>query len=320
MPHRPSPPVRRSLAAVAGAGALIAVLAVPSLASSNASVGTQTVSRTTAASTTASTTAPPVVAGSGYLALGDSVTFGYRESDTYPSPDYSEASTFVGYPEYVANALGLNVTNASCPGETSSSFIETTATNNGCEENLNGTPGYRATFPLHVSYSGSQLAFAESFLESHRSTRLVSLMIGGNDVLICDGVENNDGCSSELPAVLELVERNVTTILEGIRDTAGYTGQLVVVNYYSIDSTDPTVNQTFSELDQAIDDAAEPYDVEVARGDTAFVSASAGSAGNSCLAGLLTQLTGSSIGTCGTHPTAAGQVVLAQTVEAAITK
>ena len=32
----------------------------------------------------------PVVAGSGYLALGDSVSFGYREPANLPTPDYPD--------------------------------------------------------------------------------------------------------------------------------------------------------------------------------------------------------------------------------------
>jgi hypothetical protein len=75
----------------------------------------------------------PVVAGSGYLALGDSVSFGFREADTAPPPDYHRAATFVGYPEDVGAALGLRVTNAACPGETSASLIRADARSNGCE-------------------------------------------------------------------------------------------------------------------------------------------------------------------------------------------
>jgi hypothetical protein len=33
-------------------------------------------------------TTPPAVPGSRYLALGDSVTFGYREPTTVPAPNY----------------------------------------------------------------------------------------------------------------------------------------------------------------------------------------------------------------------------------------
>ena len=69
--------------------------------------------------------APPGHADrSDYLALGDSVTFGYREAANLPTPDYSDAASFVGYPEDVGAALGLDVANAACPGETSTSLVE----------------------------------------------------------------------------------------------------------------------------------------------------------------------------------------------------
>jgi len=38
---------------------------------------------------------PPITAGSRYLALGDSVTFGYQEPQVIPAPDYSNAASFV---------------------------------------------------------------------------------------------------------------------------------------------------------------------------------------------------------------------------------
>ena len=53
-----------------------------------------------------------------YLALGDSVAFGYS-----PLLDHSNATNFIGYPTPVATALKETLTNAACPGETSSHFI-----------------------------------------------------------------------------------------------------------------------------------------------------------------------------------------------------
>src|SRR5215469_18470982 len=50
-----------------------------------------------------------------YLALGDSVAFGYVPPQAVPAPDYFDASSFVGYPEDAAQALHLQVSNASCP-------------------------------------------------------------------------------------------------------------------------------------------------------------------------------------------------------------
>jgi lysophospholipase L1-like esterase len=250
--------------------------------------------------------------GSGYLALGDSVVFGYREADNLPTPDYSQPDTFVGYPEDVAADLSLNVTNASCPGETSASLIDATAPSNGCEN------GYRAAFPLHTAYSGSQLDFAVQFLRTHHQTRLVSLMIGANDGFLCQKT-TPDQCQSELPALLQKVGANVATILQRIRDDAHYNGQIVIVNYYSLDYRSAVQNGLSQALNGAVDAAAQPFDVQVADGFAAFQSAALQTGGDTCAAGLLTTLP---TGGCGTHvhPSVTGQALLAEAVDRAVRK
>ncbi len=160
----------------------------------------------------------PGPAGQDYLALGDSVTFGYREADTSPPPNYSDASSFVGFPEDVGAALGFTVANAACTGESSASFISNNGQSNGCESFHGSGPGYRTTYPLHVSYRGTQLQYAVQFLEGHPHTRLVSLMIGYNDLFVCQET-TADRCASEVPAVLKQVSTNVADILGAIRNT-----------------------------------------------------------------------------------------------------
>ena len=66
-----------------------------------------------------------------YLAFGDSVAFGFRPVTS--AATYLNPANFIGYPEDVAKALRLNLANASCPGETTSSMINTSAPSNGCE-------------------------------------------------------------------------------------------------------------------------------------------------------------------------------------------
>src|ERR1700751_924980 len=97
----------------------------------------------------------PVTSGARYLALGDSIAFGYRESNAVQAPNYAKASTFHGYPELVARDLGLKLTNAACPGETAQSFITAGDLDHGCTVGGDGTsPGYRAAgFPLHTTYA-----------------------------------------------------------------------------------------------------------------------------------------------------------------------
>jgi len=257
----------------------------------------------------------PVRPGSTYLALGDSVTFGYREATNLPTPDYPDAASFVGYPEDVAADLDVHAVNASCPGETSGSFIDASAPSNGCENAPGGGHGYRDAYPLHVRYAGSQLAFAVHYLRRHHDVRLVSLMIGANDGFLCQET-TADHCASELPAVLQRIGANVRTILGAVRGT-GYRGQIVIVNYYSLNYADATQNAQSAALNQAMDTAAAPFHVRIADGFATFQRAALQSGGDSCKAGLLTQLTS---GGCGVHPSVAGQQLLAGAVERVVAK
>jgi hypothetical protein len=124
---------------------------------------------TTTTTTTTMTVTPstPITRGSGYLALGDSVSFGYQEPTVVPTPDYTNAANFVGFPEVIASDLHLKLANLACPGETSSSLIRSSSQSFGCESSLSPTPAYRPTFPLHTKYSGSQLRAAVKYLKAN---------------------------------------------------------------------------------------------------------------------------------------------------------
>lgn len=250
----------------------------------------------------------------GYLALGDSVAFGYREPTSVQRVDYARPATFVGYPQLVGAALRLPVVNAACPGETTASLISKTARSNGCENRPNSRFGYRSVFPLHVAYQGSQLQFATSYLRDHQDTRLVSLMIGANDGFLCQ-TTTKDHCVSQAPRLLRRIGTNVTRILTAVRGT-GYRGRLVVVDYYSTDYTDTTADRAITGINTAVNNAAKPFGAVIADGYAAFRTAAASHHGNSCTAGLLTRLTS---GHCGIHPSATGQRLLARAVETVLT-
>lgn len=252
----------------------------------------------------------PVTAGSHYLALGDSVAFGYREPANLPTPNYLDPTSFVGYPENIGAELAVKTVNVSCPGETSASLIDDTRASYACE-----TPtGYRTNFRLHVAYRDSQLSYATRFLRRHPNTRLVSLMIGANDGFLCQAT-TADHCASELPAVLTKISVNVRTILNRIRTVGRYHNQIVIVNYYSTNYGDPIQSAQSQALNTAMDSAAAPFHVAVADGYGAFQRAAAQAGGDTCKAGLLTTLT---TGGCGVHPSIAGQELLAGAVERVI--
>jgi lysophospholipase L1-like esterase len=268
----------------------------------------------------------PVTVGSRYLALGDSVPFGYRESNAIDKPHYVHQKNLVGYPELVAKNLGLKVTNAACPGETTASFRNTSAQSNGCENSFSkGNPpqpvGYRTLYPLHVKYKNakqSQMAFAEAYLKAHPNTRLVSLMIGANDGLICQE-KYPDGCVGEITKVTNQITKNTKKIFKGLRKTAHYKGQIVLMTYYSPDYTSGIDTIEFNALNSAVEKAAKPYHVTIADGYGQFETAAQNGSGNSCTAGLLTALK-TNPASCGIHPSRAGQALLAQAEERVIKK
>ena len=271
---------------------------------------------TSLAATRARATVKPAVPGSRYLALGDSVAFGYRESANLPTPDYSKPGTFLGYPEELAANLGLKLTNAACPGETTSSFLTMTAPSNGCENHYDSTAkqqapgGYRTLYPLHTGYTGSQFAFAKQFLRAHPNTRLVTIMMGANDGFLCLA-STSDGCLLEFGQLLTTMKKNIATTLKGIRGT-GYAGQIVLNTYYSTNYSDNVLTGEIMALNQALTQAAAPYNVKIANQFDAFQNATAQTSGDTCAAALVTVLT---TGGCGVHPSLSGAALLAQTVE-----
>jgi len=307
MHHQLARAVRRALTSAA-ALTCVSLAAVTFTAGAQAKTATTHKKKTTP--TMRITPSTPVTRGSGYLALGDSVSFGYLEPTVAPAPDYTNAANFVGFPEVVASDLHLRLTNLACPGETSSSFISIKEPSNGCESSPNpSTPGYRAAFPLHVKYSGSQLAYAVKFLKRTPNVRLVTLMIGANDYFLCQET-TADHCQSptEQIGVVGTVARNVRTIVRTLRNRAHYNGQLVIVDYYSIS---PALAAATAGLNRQINLAGRGFHIRVANAFNAFAQASAHSGGSACTAGLLTQL---STGGCGIHPSSAGQTVIASTV------
>ena len=248
-----------------------------------------------------------------YLALGDSVAFGYVPPNAVPAPNYLDPSSFVGYPEDVARALHIRVSNASCPGETTASFYIPGAQSNGCENSPGSSVGYRTEFPLHVRYAGTQMLYALRYLATHRNTRLVTINIGANDVFLCQET-TADKCAStaELQAVLKKIQVNLAIIYALIRDVARYHGPLVALTYYSLDYADPTQVAGTEALNSAIASVTEKFGGKVADGFAAFEGPSDAAGGSPCAAGLLIELPD---GTCNIHPSPAGHQLLAQAIE-----
>lgn len=224
------------------------------------------------------------------LALGDSITFGWDPHANLADPD-----SMTNYPQLIAARLGMRLINAACPGEATGGFLSPTGPDNGCR-------GYRASFPLRVSYSGTQFDFALTELRASLSNmRLVTIGLGVNDMLRLRGVLS--------PDLYAQVTANLVAAVTGLRAT-GYTGAIVVVNTYAFDY-EPAAAAPFRRLNDAIAAAAHAAGAEVADAFGAFAGPALDAGGSDCAAGLLIQMTP---GRCDIHPSPAGDQHLAESV------
>ena len=239
-----------------------------------------------------------------YLALGDSVVFGFITEAGF---EYVNPANFVGYPDYVAQARRFTAVNASCPGEATAGFISSSGADNGCRP-------FRANFPLHAAYTSTQLAFATDFLRAHRKTRLVTIGIGANDVfLLQEACATDQTCFERgLPGVLATISANVETILLALRATR-FHGVLMVVNYYSLDYSDPASTALTMLLNEAITAPARANGAVVADVFAAFSTAASIAGRKTCHAGLLNACPQDQF-MCDVHPSQSGQKLIAQTI------
>jgi len=249
------------------------------------------------------------------LSLGDSVVFGYitRAGHAYVNP-----TNFIGYPEHDSLLLNLDFANAACPGETTGSLLSATAPDNGCR-------AFRSAFPLHVPYSSTQIAFATEFLRLHRRVRVVTIGVGANDLFLlqnsCATNSNPTACvDAELPTVLASISADMAKILLGIRST-GYGGEIVIVNYYSLDYSDAANTAITKLLNQSIEAPAKSFGAVIADVFTAFQNAVSNPAigGKVCNAGLLNvNPQDPTQATCDVHPSQSGQRLIAGAVARAV--
>jgi len=243
-----------------------------------------------------------------YLALGDSLAFGYN-----PNESPYDTAKFSGYPDPTNDMLGDTVTNLSCPGETSSHFIDLAGADHGC-----GFWRFTAQAPLQYEYSGTQLAAADAFLKAHPKTQLITIDMGANDIGAL-----RDSCTASyptnpvpcfmdgLPATLATLSANLDTIYSHIRVTDGYTHKLVALTVYSNNYADPLTTGAIMQVNQVVTDRTLAWNGIVADGFGAFAAATAPFGGDTCAAGLLLP---STTGTgCDDHPSVAGRDLLAET-------
>ena len=177
--------------------------------------------------------------GSTYLALGDSLAYGYQGAKfTSQIPNVNPASFNTGYVDDFAKYLKLlnrNLTtiNDGCPGETTDSYL------NGGP--VPGTCATGAGFPafwLHHPYGGSQKADALAILAANPNVNPITIDLGANDVL---GFLRSCGfpapsatpcIAAGLPGLYGHIASNMGTIVGQLR-AAAPTKEIVVLGIYN---------------------------------------------------------------------------------------
>ncbi len=185
-----------------------------------------------------------------YLALGDSLAYGYQ-----PNLDWSH-----GYANYFFTDLKTHgsqqLINMGCPGETSKTFI-----NGGCP----------AKIIDHYFYLGAQLTAAVNFIKSHAGqVSPVTLDIGAND-LLPDITTSTCAISSNWNTDLATVQTNLDTILSKLKAALNGTGDLLVMNYYDpYENICPNTVPDVQTINATIATEAAKYSAPVADVFTAF--------------------------------------------------
>jgi lysophospholipase L1-like esterase len=168
-----------------------------------------------------------------YLALGDSLAFGYSQAkfnSLFPNEDPAAYDT--GYVDDFGKVLKLlhphlAIVNDGCPGETTDSLI-------------NGPCAYQLSFPLHHPYVGgpssSQLSDALAYIAAHPGTiNPITIDIGANDALglIEKTCNFEPACiATGAPAVFAHIGANLGLILGKLR-AAAPRAEIVVLGLYN---------------------------------------------------------------------------------------
>lgn len=172
-----------------------------------------------------------------YLAMGDSLAFGYQQAKVLaglPNPDPATFNT--GYVDVFGAAITatyptVTTTNLGCPGETSDTLLNATNATTGC-----------TTYPfgIHENHPNqTQMRAALKVLRQNEDKVVpVTIGIGANDVL---GLVRNTcttagvidlGCvQANAPATFLTIQSNLDKALRKIRDEAERTEILVVGLY-----------------------------------------------------------------------------------------
>ena len=163
----------------------------------------------------------PSTTGYYYVSIGDSYAAGNQP--TASAWAHNDTNGFAYQVVKLSRAKGyrLDLLNFGCGGATTTSVLQQV----GCPVD---NPG-----PDTTSYPGqTQVAAASRFISRHRGhIGLISVSIGGNDVLACDTAAQLLSCAR---SVLKVVKRNLAVFLAALRNSAGPEVPIVGTTYPDI--------------------------------------------------------------------------------------
>lgn len=180
--------------------------------------------------------------GKTYLALGDSLAYGFHQAQFEAEfPNINPASFNDGYVDDFGAALkffkpGLSIINDGCPGETTETMINGSGIPGFCAGGPTGTP-----FPdvwLHHPYpTSSQLSDALAILAANHNVSPITLDIGANDLLqfersVCGFPAKFTCTEAQVAAEFAHVAANVYSILVQLR-AAAPGAQIVLLGLYN---------------------------------------------------------------------------------------
>lgn len=180
--------------------------------------------------------------GNTYLALGDSLAYGFHEKQFREEfPNVNPESFDKGYVNDFAGLLGLfhpgiALINDGCPGETTETMIHGSGIAGFCAGGPTGTP-----FPYiwlhHPYHASSQLADALAILHENPNVSPITLDIGANDALqflasTC-GFPSADRCTeAQFIAEYTKIGENAAYILSSLRAAAPH-AQIILLGLYN---------------------------------------------------------------------------------------
>jgi lysophospholipase L1-like esterase len=167
--------------------------------------------------------------GSYYLALGDSMTYGFQP--TKAKPGAAPSAFHTGYVDLFAARLrklsaGIQVVNYGCPGESTATFVR------------GGCPAFSDHVKLHDTFRGSQLKAALSFLRAHPGdVSPITVTLYGNDWLpvLLDTCNGDVTCARKhAPSATASFGSRLVSIVEKLR-AAAPTADIVVTGAWNPD-------------------------------------------------------------------------------------